>query len=228
MKNLLISSLCLIFSMTVMAEEEFDPFEDANRVIFEFNQGLDETLFEPVAKSYKENVPKPAQNRVSDFSSNIGDIGTLGNEIAQFELINSTTTLGRVLINSTVGLFGLFDVASNWGLEKTQEDFGQTLAVWGTPKGAYVVLPVLGSSTLRDVTGKVADGAQRVKRTKALKEVEKVEIIALQAVDTRVKLLPATDFIEHSDDSYIAVRSAYLQKRKYDIYNGNPPEDDEF
>jgi phospholipid-binding lipoprotein MlaA len=127
-----------------------------------------------------------------------------------------------------VGLFGLFDVASNWGLEKTQEDFGQTLAVWGTPKGAYVVLPVLGSSTLRDVTGKVADGAQRVKRTKALKEVEKVEIIALQAVDTRVKLLPATDFIEHSDDSYIAVRSAYLQKRKYDIYNGNPPEDDEF
>jgi phospholipid-binding lipoprotein MlaA len=133
---------------------------------------------------------------VSDFSSNIGDIGTLGNEIAQFELINSTTTLGRVLINSTVGLFGLFDVASNWGLEKTQEDFGQTLAVWGTPKGAYVVLPVLGSSTLRDVTGKAVDGAQRVKRSKPLKEVEKVGIITLQAVDTRVTNKPNNPTVE--------------------------------
>jgi phospholipid-binding lipoprotein MlaA len=76
-----------------MAEEEFDPFEDANRVIFEFNQSLDETLFEPVAKSYKENVPKPAQNRVSDFSSNIGDIGTLGNEIAQFGSLHPLSTI---------------------------------------------------------------------------------------------------------------------------------------
>ena len=228
MKNLLISSLCLIFSMIIIAEDVVDSFEETNRVIFEFNQDLDEALFEPVAKSYKENVPKPVQNRVSDFSSNIDDIDTLGNEIVQFELINSASTLGRVLINSTVGLFGLFDVASDWGLEKTEEDFGQTLAVWGTPEGSYVVLPVLGSSTLRDATGKVVDGAQRVERTKNIKTTQKVGVIVLQAVDMRVKLLPAIDLIRHSDDPYIAARSSYLQKRKYDIYNGNLPEDDEF
>ncbi len=228
MKNLLISSLCLIFSMIVIAEEEFDPFEETNRVIFEFNQDLDEALFEPVAKSYQENVAKPVQNRVSDFSSNIGDIGTLGNEIAQFELINSASTLGRVLINSTVGLFGLFDVASDWGLEKTEEDFGQTLAVWGTPEGSYVVLPVLGPSTLRDAAGKVVDVAQRVERTEKLKTAQEAGVIALQAVDTRVKLLPVIDLIRQSDDPYVAVRSSYLQKRKHDIYNGNLPEDDEF
>ena len=214
--------------MIIIAEDVVDSFEETNRVIFEFNQDLDEALFEPVAKSYKENVPKPVQNRVSDFSSNIDDIDTLGNEIVQFELINSASTLGRVLINSTVGLFGLFDVASDWGLEKTEEDFGQTLAVWGTPEGSYVVLPVLGSSTLRDATGKVVDGAQRVERTKNIKTTQKVGVIVLQAVDMRVKLLPAIDLIRHSDDPYIAARSSYLQKRKYDIYNGNLPEDDEF
>ncbi len=228
MKNLTLSFLCLIFSVVVFAEEEIDSFEETNRTIFEFNQGLDEAVFEPVAKSYKKNVPKSAQNRVSDFSSNIGDIGTLGNEIAQFELINSANTLSRVLLNSTVGLFGLFDVASEIGLKKTEEDFGQTLAVWGAPEGPYIVLPVLGPSTVRDATGKVADGAQRVKQTQHIKTAQKVGITTLQAVDTRVKLSPAIDLINRSDDPYIAARSSYLQKREYDIHNGNPPEDDEF
>lgn len=192
------------------------------------NQGLDEAVFEPVAKSYKENVSKPIQNRVSDFSSNIEDIGTLGNEIAQFELTSGANTLGRVLLNSTVGLFGLFDVASEIGLEKTQEDFGQTMAVWGSPEGSYVVLPILGPSTLRDTTGKVVGGAQRVKQTKHVTKAQEVGITVLQTVDTRVKLSPAIDLVNRSDDPYITARSAYLQKRKYSVYNGDLPEDDEF
>lgn len=228
MKNLLISFLCLIFSMIATAEEDIDPFEETNRIIFEFNQDLDKVLFESVAKSYKENLPKLVQNRVNDFSSNIGDIGTLDNEIVQFELINSANTLSRVLINSTVGLFGLFDVASEIGLEKTEEDFGQTMAVWGIPEGFYVVLPVLGSSILRDAIGKMVDSARRVERTKNIKTAQKVDITLLQAVNTRVKLLPITDFLKQADDPYIAVRSSYLQKRQYDIYNDNLPEDNEF
>ncbi|CAC9445819.1 hypothetical protein [uncultured Gammaproteobacteria bacterium] len=227
MKNLLTGFLFLILSFAVMAEE-VDPFEDTNRVIFEFNQGLDEAIFEPVAKTYKDNIPETAQNRVSDFYSNIDDVGTLGNELAQFELVNSANTLGRVLINSTIGLLGLFDVASAIGLEKTSEDFGQTMAVWGTSGGAFVVLPVLGPSTLRDATGKVADSLMHTKEVKSLNTTEKTLMTATQAIDTRVKLLPVTDLLKKADDPYIAMRSSYLQKRKYDVHNGNLPDDDEF
>ncbi len=227
MKNLLTGFLFLILSFAVMADE-VDPFEDTNRVIFEFNQGLDEAIFEPVAKTYKDNIPETAQNRVSDFYSNIDDVGTLGNELAQFELVNSANTLGRVLINSTIGLLGLFDVASAIGLEKTSEDFGQTMAVWGTSEGAFVVLPVLGPSTLRDATGKVADSLMHTKEVKSLNTTEKTLMTATQAIDTRVKLLPVTDLLKKADDPYIAMRSSYLQKRKYDVHNGNLPDDDEF
>ncbi len=228
MKNLLISFLCLMFSMIVIAEEDIDPFEKYNRVVFEFNQDLDEVLLEPIAKSYKKNIPQSAQNRVSDFFSNIGDIATLGNEIMQFEVINSSNTLSRILINSTVGLFGLFDIASEIGLEKTQEDFGQTMAVWGTPEGHYVVLPVLGPSTLRDTIGSIVDGIQKTEQTKNIKTAQKVSIIVSQAVDMRVKLLPITDLLKYTDSPYISTRFAYLQKRKHDIHNGNLLEDDEF
>ncbi|MDC9715091.1 MAG: VacJ family lipoprotein [Gammaproteobacteria bacterium] len=227
MKNLLTSFLFLTLSFAVTAED-IDLFEDTNRVIFEFNQGLDEAVFEPTAKAYKENIPKTAQTRVSDFFSNIEDVGTLGNELTQFELVNSVNTLGRVLINSTVGLLGLFDVASEIGLEKTSEDFGQTMAVWGAPEGSFVVLPVLGPSTLRGVTGKAVDNSTYVKQVRSLDATEKTVMTAMQAVDIRVKLLPATDLLKKADDPYIVMRSSYLQKRKYDVHNGNLPDDDEF
>ncbi|BAS68251.1 MlaA family lipoprotein [Bathymodiolus septemdierum thioautotrophic gill symbiont] len=218
--------LLMLMSFSLIANE--DPWEEMNRSTFEFNQTLDENIFEPVAKSYKENAPKPMQNRVSDFSSNVGDIGTLGNEIAQLEILNSANTLGRVLINSTIGLFGLFDVASDIGLEKTKEDFGQTLAVWGTPEGPYVVLPVLGPSSVRGATGVAVDGMQKVSQTKHLTSAQKIGINITQAVDTRVKLLPATDLLKKADDPYITTRSAYLQSSKYNVYNGDLPDDDEF
>lgn len=218
--------ILMLISFSVIADE-VDPWEETNRTIFKFNQNLDENIFEPTAQSYKKNVPQPAQNRVSDFSSNIGDIGTLGNELAQFEIINSANTLGRVLINSTVGLFGLFDIASEIGLKKTKEDFGQTLAVWGVPEGNYVVLPVFGPSTVRGAVGTAVDSAQRVKQTKNIKTAQKIGITAIQTVDTRVQLLPVIDLLNKADDPYISTRSAYLQKNKYDVYNGDLP-DDEF
>lgn len=207
---------------------DIDPWEEINRTTFEFNQGLDKNIFKPVAKVYKDNVPKPVQNRVSDFSSNVNDVATLGNELAQFEIVNGVNTLGRVLINSTVGLFGLFDVASDLGLEKTKEDFGQTLAVWGAPEGNYTVLPIFGPSTVRGTVGTVVDTTQRVKRTKNVKTAQKISLTAVQALDIRVKLLPVTNLLNKADDPYISARSTYLQKNKYDVHNGDLPENYEF
>ncbi|MBW5291351.1 MAG: VacJ family lipoprotein [Candidatus Ruthia sp. Asou_11_S2] len=228
MKNLLMSFLLLVFGATTMAED-VDPFEASNRAVFEFNQTLDENVFEPAARAYKESVPEIAQNRVSDFSSNLDDIATLGNEILQFELFDSVSTFGRILVNSTIGLAGLFDVASDIGLEKTDEDFGQTMAVWGVPSGPYVVLPVLGPSTMRDSVGTYVDITENVDVTKGLNTTEETALLLTRAVDTRVKLLPATDLLKNSDDVYIATRSSYLQKRQFDIFDGNPPiEDDDF
>ncbi|SFV86675.1 Surface lipoprotein [hydrothermal vent metagenome] len=208
--------------------DDVDPWEETNRSVFEFNQGLDEAVFEPVARAYKENTPEPVQNRVSDFSSNIGDVGTLGNEIAQFEVINSANTLSRVLINSTIGLFGMFDVASEIGLTKTKEDFGQTLAVWGAPEGNYVVLPVLGPSTVRGAAGTMVDGVQRTQQTKNIKTAQKNGLTVVEAVNVRVELLPITDLLKKAYDPYTLTRSAYLQKKKYDVYNGDLLDYDEF
>ena len=228
MKNLLMCFLWLTFSVTIMAKD-VDPFERSNRAVFKFNQTLDENLFEPVARTYKESMPETAQNRVSDFSSNLDDISTLGNEILQFELFDSVSTFGRILVNSTIGLAGLFDVASDVGLEKTDEDFGQTMAVWGVPSGPYVVLPILGPSTMRDSAGTYADITENVNVTKDLNATEETTLLLTRAVDTRVKLLSATDLLKNSDDVYIATRSSYLQKRQFNIFDGNPPiEDDDF
>lgn len=228
MKNLLMCFLCLTFSATIMAKD-VDPFEGSNRAVFEFNQTLDENLLEPVARTYKESTPETVQNRVSDFSSNLDDISTLGNEILQFELFDSVSTFGRILVNSTIGLAGLFDVASDIGLEKTDEDFGQTMAVWGMPSGPYVVLPILGPSTMRDSAGTYADITENINLDKELNTTEETTLLLTRAVDTRVKLLSATDLLKNSDDAYIATRSSYLQKRQFDIFDGKPPiEDDDF
>jgi len=228
MKNLLMCFLWLTFSATIMAKD-VDPFEESNRAVFEFNQTLDENLFEPVARTYKESMPETVQNRVSDFSSNLDDISTLGNEILQFGLFDSVSTFGRILVNSTIGLAGLFDVASDIGLEKTDEDFGQTMAVWGVPSGPYVVLPIFGPSTMRDSAGTYADITENINVDKALNATKETTLLLTRAVDTRVKLLPATDLLKNSDDVYIATRSSYLQKRQFNIFDGNPPiEDDDF
>lgn len=221
--------LLMIISFSVIANNnnDNDPWEDTNRSIFEFNQELDENIFEPVARSYKENIPQDVQNRISDFSSNLDDVVTLGNEIAQFELFDSVNTLGRVVINSTIGLFGLFDVASDLGMNQTSEDFGETMALWGAPEGNYLVLPVVGPSTLRDTSAQVLVAYNVDKPTKKLNTTEDLAILTTMAIDRRAKLLFATDMLQNADDPYIAARSSYLQKREFDIYDGNIPNEEE-
>ena len=229
MKQLLISFL-LFFTLSVTATENTDPLEDVNRATYEFNEVFDDNIFEPISRGYKKFIPDFVKERVSNFFDNLRDVSTLGNQILQFKPIESVTTLGRVLVNSTVGLGGLFDVASDIDLTTDNEDFGQTMAVWGVESGPYITLPLLGPSTLRDSVGIYVDTNSPTNLISKMDDIGFVSASAMNAIDQRVELLPITDILDHSDDPYIAMRSSYLQKRKYDVFDGDLPieEDDEF
>ena len=143
MKQLLISWLLLTFSLVSIAED-VDPFEETNRAIYEFNEVVDDNLLEPVSRAYQDHVPDFLQNRVSHFFGNLRDVSTLANQILQFKIEQSAITLSRIVVNSTVGLYGLFDIATDISLTTDNEDFGQTLAVWGVDEGPYIMLPLMG------------------------------------------------------------------------------------
>ena len=229
MKNLLIS-LVLLLNSSILFAEEVDPFEEANRVVYDFNETIDDNLLEPISRAYKDNMPDFVQDRVSDFFGNLRDVTTLANQILQFKPTESATTLSRIVINSTIGLAGLFDVASDMELITDSEDFGQTMALWGVGEGPYVVIPLLGPSTVRDGAGLYVDLTSDANLVNEMNDVGFVSASAINIIDKRVELLPATDLLDKSDDPYITMRSSYLQKRKFDIFDGNPPieEDDEF
>ncbi|HIF47644.1 MAG TPA: VacJ family lipoprotein [Candidatus Thioglobus sp.] len=224
MKQVLIS-LLLAFNLSVNAEE-VDPFEETNRSIYEFNESLDSNVLEPVSRAYKNNIPEAAQKGIGNFLGNLADVSTLANQILQFKPIESAETLARILVNTTIGLGGLFDVASDMGLITEDEDFGQTMAVWGVEQGPYVVLPLLGPSTVRDGIGTYVD---LTSPANMVGEIDEVGVSVINVVDKRVDLLPITDILDQSDDPYITMRSSYLQKRNNDIYDGNVPvTDDDF
>ncbi len=223
-KQVLIS-LLLAFNLSVNAEK-IDPFEETNRSIYEFNESLDSNVLEPVSRAYKNNIPEAAQKGIGNFLDNLGDVSTLANQILQFKPIESAETLARILVNTTIGLGGLFDVASDMGLVTEDEDFGQTMAVWGVEQGPYVVLPLLGPSTVRDGIGTYVD---LTSPANMVDEIGEVGVSVINVVDKRVDLLPITDILDQSDDPYITMRSSYLQKRNNDIYDGNVPvTDDDF
>ena len=228
MKQLLISWLLLTFSLVSVAEE-VDPFEETNRVIYEFNEVVDDNLLEPVSRAYQDHMPDFLQNRVSQFFGNLRDVSTLANQILQFKIEQSAITLSRIVVNSTVGLYGLFDIATDISLTTDNEDFGQTLAVWGVEEGPYIMLPLMGPSTLRDGAGMYVDMTSDANLVNELDDVGALSASAMNIIDKRVELLPITDLLDQSDDPYITMRSSYLQKRKFDIFDGNLPiEEDEF
>ncbi|CAC9962001.1 Outer-membrane-phospholipid-binding lipoprotein MlaA [uncultured Gammaproteobacteria bacterium] len=228
MKQLLTSFLLLI-SSTFAVAEDIDPFEDVNRVIYNFNETIDDNLLEPASRAYKDNIPNFAQSRVSDFFGNLVDVTTLANQIMQFKPIESVETLGRILINSTIGLGGLFDVASDIDLTTDDEDFGQTMAVWGVEEGPYIVLPLLGPSTTRDGVGLYVDTSSDVNMINKMDDISFITANSMNVIEKRTELLPVTDLLSQSDDPYITMRSSYLQKRNYDVYDGNlPVSDDDF
>ncbi len=230
MKKILVGFLLLMLgSFTVAEEVDPDPFENANRAIYDFNETIDENVLEPISRAYKEHVPEIAQDGVSNFFGNLRDVTTLANQILQFKPIESVETFGRILVNSTIGLGGLLDVASEMSLTTEDEDFGQTMAVWGVEEGPYIMLPFLGPSTVRDSVGTYVDLTSDANLVKDMDDVGFLSANTINIIDKRVELLPVTDLLDKSDDPYISMRSSYLQKREFDIYDGNPPvEEDDF
>ena len=230
MKQLLLSFLLFFMANTLaIAEEDVDPFEDINRTVYGFNETVDDNLLEPVSRAYKDHVPEVAQDRVSDFFGNLRDVSTLANQILQFKPVESVETLGRILVNSTIGLGGLFDMASDMGLTTDDEDFGQTMGVWGVEQGPYVVLPLLGPSTVRDGVGLFVDTTSDANMIDKTEGIGFISSSAINIIDKRVELLPVTDMLDLSDDPYTMMRSSYLQKRKFDVFDGSlPVEEDEF
>ena len=227
MKQLLMSFLLFFMANTLaFAEEDVDPF---NRTVYGFNETVDDNLLEPVSRAYKDHVPEVAQDGVSNFFGNLRDVSTLANQILQFKPVESIETLGRILVNSTIGLGGLFDVASDMGLTTDDEDFGQTMGVWGVEEGPYVVLPLLGPSTVRDSAGLFVDTTSDANMIDKTEGIGFISSSAINIIDKRVELLPVTDMLDLSDDPYTMMRSSYLQKRKFDVFDGNlPVEEDEF
>lgn len=205
-----------------------DPVEGFNRAMFGFNEGLDKVVIKPVATGYEAVLPSPVQTGVANFFSNIADLMIGVNNLLQGKPAQAASDAGRVLVNTTVGFLGLIDVASSMGMEKHEEDVGQTFGRWGVDDGAYVVLPFFGPRTVRDTVGLVFDVA-----TDPVSHVDHVStrnvLIATRIVSNRAELLKADKVIEEAAlDKYSYVRDAYLQRRRSLIHDGNPPKLDPY
>ncbi|MFH1043855.1 MAG: VacJ family lipoprotein [Pseudomonadota bacterium] len=205
-----------------------DPLEGYNRAMFGFNDGVDKAIIKPVASGYKTVMPEFARTGATNFFANLGDFWIGVNNILQGKVGAGLGDFGRFAMNTTAGILGLFDIASNAGLEKHNEDFGQTLGRWGVGGGAYVVLPILGPSNVRDGVSRLlvdwhGDPIWHVGNIPT-----RNELIGVRAVDNRANLLDVSRLAEEAAlDHYAYVRDAYLQRRRSLIYDGDvPPEAD--
>ncbi len=220
----IITALILSITINASAEENEDPLEPINRVIFEFNEVVDDNILEPVAKGYKYVTPDPVERGVSNFFSNLGEINTIANDLLQLKFQQAAKDSLRFVVNSTIGVFGIFDVATTFGLSKNKEDFGQTLGYWGIPNGPYLVLPFLGPSSFRDAPGSFMD--YELSPIEQLHHEERQTLRLMNIVETRAKLLRATKILDTAaKDKYIFIRESYLQKRESLVRDGENEEE---
>ncbi len=213
--------LSLAPAMSQAASED-DPWEGFNRTIFRFNDTLDVYALKPLAKGYQAITPQFLEDGVHNVFGNIGDVGNLANNVLQGKLHDAGVDTGRVIFNTTFGLLGFFDVAKHMGLQKSDEDFGQTLGVWGLNSGPYLVIPFLGPSTVRDAAGRVPDSFLTPYPYMDHVATRNVTM-AVRAIDTRASLLPAERLV--SGDKYIFIRNAYLQSREFKVRDGEVEDD---
>ncbi|MBU1365428.1 MAG: VacJ family lipoprotein [Gammaproteobacteria bacterium] len=204
-------------------ENPRDPYEGFNRSMFAVNEVIDKYAAKPVAQVYDNVAPLPVKASAGNFFGNVGDLWVGVNSALQGKFGDAGVDLGRLLINSTVGIFGLFDVASELGLERHDEDFGQTLAVWGVDGGGYLYWPVIGPRNVRDTVGfavgTYADPVMYVRPVSV-----RNSMAALRFVDVRASLLPSDKVVEEAAlDKYAYIRDAYLQRRRNQIFDGRPP-----
>lgn len=224
MKGFLMSMLFALAGCATTGEgDPRDPFEGWNRGVYKFNDKFDDYLARPVAQTYEDWVPREVRDRVRNFFGNLADPFIGINNMLQGKISEGFDDWSRFILNTTVGLVGIHDVATDFGLEKHNEDFGQTFGRWGAGTGPYLVLPIFGSSNLRDGVGLAADMA-----TDPLGELRPIDLrnsaIATRAVQTRADLLGASRVLgEAALDRYVFQRDAYLQRRRSLVYDGRPP-----
>jgi phospholipid-binding lipoprotein MlaA len=213
-----------------------DPWQGWNRGAQSFNDSLDKAILKPLAKGYQKITPKPVDDGITNFFSNINDIGVTFNDLMQFKLLQGGKDLSRFLVNTTAGVVGIFDVAKKIDLPKHNEDFGQTLGYWGVPSGNYLVLPFFGSSSPRETLGLIGDallnpltyvsfagGAAASAATSGARVID--------ITDTRADVLSSEKILdEAATDRYDFIKNAYQQRRQYLVKDGNVPsvEDEDF
>ena len=224
--------LSLVLSLSACAttgeRDPQDPFESYNRAAHEFNYQADRFVLKPVAQVYDTVVPEPISWGISNFFSNLNEISVVINDLLQGKFEQAAHDAGRFALNTTVGVGGIFDVAGHAGHHKNNEDFGQTLGVWGVESGPYLVLPFLGPSTVRDTAALPVD-----MYTDPVMYVEgddaRLALVATRVIDLRASLLGSERVLAAAtDDNYLYIREAFLQRRQNLVYDGNPPMDDEF
>lgn len=230
---LLLAASVLAGCASVPHPNPADPFEGFNRGVQRFNDAVDEAVLTPVATTYRDVVPQFARTGVGNFFGNLDDGWSAVNHLLQGKLEPALNMALRFAVNSTFGIGGLLDIATEAGLERQSEDFGQTLGRWGMPAGPYLVLPLLGPSSVRDTAARPLDMAATSTSHLGLSDAERGVAVSVNIVDTRARLLGATRLLDEiALDRYSFLRDAYLARRRNLVYDGDPPplpepEDDE-
>lgn len=209
----------------VLTDPEADPWEAYNRKIYSFNMAMDKAVARPVAKGYNAIVPEAPRRGIRNFFKNLDYPVTFLNLLAQGKIEDALTATGRFLMNSTVGVLGFVDVATKVEIPDYDEDFGQTLAVWGWKNSRYLVMPVFGPYTVRDFLGRSFYGYFHPISYVA-REYNNYIPMVVDLIALRAELLPFQAELEAASDPYALVRDVYLQNREYRIYDGDPPETD--
>jgi len=222
----LAASLLLVGCASAPTANPKDPWESMNRSVARFNDKVDDNVLKPVATGYRNVVPDLIQTGVRNVFNNFADMWSTVNNLLQLKPANTAESLGRVIVNTVFGIYGIFDVATYIKLERHPEDFGQTLGYWGVPNGPYLVLPLFGPSTLRDGASLPVDFA--VSPTKLIADIPtRNEVFALRLVSKRAELLKSGSMLEEASiDKYSFTRDAYLQYRRSQIYDGDPPDEE--
>jgi phospholipid-binding lipoprotein MlaA len=202
-----------------------DPLEPMNRQVTKFNDVLDDNVLKPVATGYRDYTPQPVQTGVSNFFRNLSDVSSTLNNGLQLKGQATAASLMRVVVNTVFGIYGIFDVATEIGLERHPEDFGQTLGYWGVPNGPYLVLPLFGPSTVRDTSVLPLEFSVDPVNNHDVTS-ERNAAVFTRIVDKRAALLKTTDLLTGAAiDKYSFTRDSYLQFRRNQVYDGNPPDE---
>ena len=202
-----------------------DPLERMNRATYRFNDSVDRAVLRPVATGYRNHVPQLVQQGIDNFLENLAFPTTIVNDLLQLKIKDTLVDLGRFTVNSTLGLGGLLDPASHFGIPKNDEDFGQTLGRWGVPSGPYVVLPFFGPSSVRDAPSIYVDGQTDLRVALHIDNNVEWTLAGISLVHRRSELLPFDAQFDAAYDRYAFIRNAWLQRREYQVKDGDVPDD---